>query len=588
MQRKKVFISSVQSEFAAERQMLFDYLTSDALLGKFFEPFIFERMEAKDQPAQMVYFGQVEMCDVYIGLFGKKYGFEDITGVSPTEREYDLATGLHKTRLIYIKNAAKREEKEAILISKIEKDVVRKSFSDTDELKAAVYASLIRYLEEKEIIRLFPFDATFNRNATPEDIDEKKVKNFVARARIKRNFPFDESDDYRTVLSHLDLVENEKVTNAAILLFGKKPQKFMITSSVKCCQFYGNRIEKPIPSYHIYDGDVFELIDQAVSFVMSRIDAKVSDRNKTVLADVEPELPLQAVIEAIVNAVCHRDYTSNASVQVMLFKNRLEIWNPGQLPYGLTVEMLKTKHASRPANPLLARPMYLFGSIEQVGTGTEMIVEKCIEKGLRPPEFEQDSNFNVTLWRNEDNQEEMNISEKVTEKVTERVTENQRMILESITKNPYLSSDELSSIVGISAVKIRQNLSKLKAKNLIERIGPNRGGGYWKVTDIDQKIIKTECKSIQENVPENLPDVPENVPENRLDVPENVPENRLAAIIDLIYNDAEISMLNLSKTLNVTHKTVKRDIQVLKAKGLIERIGPNKGGYWKIKTQKDL
>jgi len=588
MQRKKVFISSVQSEFAAERQMLFDYLTSDALLGKFFEPFIFERMEAKDQPAQMVYFGQVEMCDVYIGLFGKKYGFEDITGVSPTEREYDLATELHKTRLIYIKNAAKREEKEAILISKIEKDVVRKSFSDTDELKAAVYASLIRYLEEKEIIRLFPFDATFNRNATPEDIDEKKVKNFVARARIKRNFPFDESDDYRTVLSHLDLVENEKVTNAAILLFGKKTQKFMITSSVKCCQFYGNRIEKPIPSYHIYDGDVFELIDQAVSFVMSRIDAKVSDRNKTVLADVEPELPLQAVIEAIVNAVCHRDYTSNASVQVMLFKNRLEIWNPGQLPYGLTVEMLKTKHASRPANPLLARPMYLFGSIEQVGTGTEMIVEKCIEKGLRPPEFEQDSNFNVTLWRNEDNQEEMNISEKVTEKVTERVTENQRMILESITKNPYLSSDELSSIVGISAVKIRQNLSKLKAKNLIERIGPNRGGGYWKVTDIDQKIIKTECKSIQENVPENLPDVPENVPENLPDVPENVPENRLAAIIDIIGNDAEISMLNLSKTLNVTHKTVKRDIQVLKAKGLIERIGPNKGGYWKIKTQKDL
>ena len=160
-------------------------------------------------------------------------------------------------------------------------------------------------------------------------------------------------------------------------------------------------LEKPIPSYHIYDGDVFELIDQAVSFVMSRIDAKVGDRDKTILADVEPELPLQAVTEAIVNAVCHRDYTSNASVQVMLFKNRLEIWNPGQLPYGLTVDMLKTKHASRPANPLLARPMYLFGSIEQVGTGTEMIVEKCVEKGLQYPEFEQDENFTVTIWRNE-------------------------------------------------------------------------------------------------------------------------------------------------------------------------------------------
>jgi predicted HTH transcriptional regulator len=268
------------------------------------------------------------------------------------------------------------------LIKKVEKDVVRKLFSDADELKTEVYASLIRYLEEKEIIRLFPFDATFNSTATLEDINEKKVKNFVARARIKRNFPFDESTDYKTVLSHLDLIAGNRITNAAIQLFGKKPQKFMITSSVKCCQFYGNKRERPIPSYHIYDGDVFELIDQAVSFVMSRIDAKVSGRDKSVLADVESELPLLAVTEAIVNAVCHRDYTSNASVQVMLYKNRLEIWNPGQLPYGLTIEMLKTEHPSRPTNPLLARPMYLHGSIEQVGTGTEMIVEKCVEHGL--------------------------------------------------------------------------------------------------------------------------------------------------------------------------------------------------------------
>jgi len=364
MQRKKVFISSVQLEFAAERQLLFEYLTSDALLGKFFEPFIFENVPALNTHPSTVFLNEVKKCDIYLGIFGEHYGFQDSEGISPTEREFDLATQLHKTRLVYIKNVPKRDEKEMVLIKKIEKDVIRKSFSDSDELKTAVYASLIRYLEENEIIRSSPFDATFNRIATFEDIDEKKVKNFVARARIKRNFPFDENVDCKIVLSHLNLIMGERITNAAILLFGKKPQKFMITSSVKCCQFYGNKIEKPIPSYHIYDGDVFELIDQAVSFVMSRIDAKVGDRNKTILADVESEFPLQAVTEAIVNAVCHRDYTSNASVQVMLFKNRLEIWNPGQLPYGLTIEMLKTKHTSRPANPLLARPMYLYGSIE--------------------------------------------------------------------------------------------------------------------------------------------------------------------------------------------------------------------------------
>ena len=117
---------------------------------------------------------------------------------------------------------------------------------------------MIRYLEEEEeIIRIFPFDATFDKRATVDDIDSEKMKKFIRRARVKRNFPFEEDADFCTVLSHLDLIKGERVTNAALLLFGKKPQSFMITSCVKCCQFYGNKITKPIPSYHIYEGDVF-------------------------------------------------------------------------------------------------------------------------------------------------------------------------------------------------------------------------------------------------------------------------------------------------------------------------------------------
>ena len=399
MQRKKVFISSVQTEFRFERQLLFDYLISDVLLGKFFEPFIFEKLPAVSKNSETVYLNEVKECDIYLGIFGSKYGFEDADGISPTEKEYDLAEKFHKIRLIYIKETEKREEKEDLLIKKAEKDIVRKKFSDCDELKTIVYISLIRYLEENEYIRVSPIDATINKNASLEDIDEEKVKKFISKARIKRNFPYDENDNINNVLEHLGLIENNNITNAAILLFGKKPQKYFITSSIKCSQFYGNKIEKPIPSYHIYDGDVFELIDQAVSFVMSRIDATVGDRDKSFQADVTSELPLQAVTEAIVNAVCHRDYTSNASVQVMLFKNRLEIWNPGNLPYGLTIDMLKSHHTSMPSNPLLARPMYLFGSIEQMGTGTEMIINKCIEYGLPVPEFQQSEIFKLIIWR---------------------------------------------------------------------------------------------------------------------------------------------------------------------------------------------
>jgi len=113
----------------------------------------------------------------------------------------------------------------------------------------------------------------------------------------------------------------------------------------------------------------------------------------SVQAPVDFEIPLDAVREAIVNAVAHRDYTSNASIQVMLFKNRLEVWNPGHLPPGITIEQLYQVHESFPTNPLIANPLYLAGYAERLGTGTADIIKKCVAIGLKPPTFSQSNNF---------------------------------------------------------------------------------------------------------------------------------------------------------------------------------------------------
>jgi len=124
--------------------------------------------------------------------------------------------------------------------------------------------------------------------------------------------------------------------------------------------------------------------------VMSHIDARVGERDKSAEVDVNFELPLKSVTESIVNSICHRDYTSNGSVQVMLFPNRLEVWNPGRLPFGITTAQLSLPHTSIPANPVLANPLYLAGYIERLGTGTSDMVDECIALGLKAPEFIQD------------------------------------------------------------------------------------------------------------------------------------------------------------------------------------------------------
>lgn len=398
----KLFISSVQSEFAEERQQLCEYISRDALLGRFFEPYIFENNPASDVTARDAYLRAASQCDIYLAMLGSQYGYEDEQGVSPTEREYDEATSNHNYRIIFIKNCEERHPKEIAFIAKVESSVIRKSFGDYEELRMAVYASLVRYLEEKEYIRLLPFDATLHPTATLDDLDEEKIWWWLARAQEKRNFPMTKKDGAERILKRLDLISDSgRLTHSAILLFGRAPQHFFLTSEVRCVQFYGYRVQKPAPSYQVYRGTVFEMIDQAVAFVMSRIDARIGKRDKKIDIDVDYELPLSAVTEAIVNAVVHRQYESNGSVQVMLFRDRLEIWNPGQLPFGLTTEKLSATHPSLPNNPLLANAVYLAGYIERLGTGTEDIVSDCLAAGLRRPEFIQTEDFRTVIWRKE-------------------------------------------------------------------------------------------------------------------------------------------------------------------------------------------
>lgn len=171
---------------------------------------------------------EVELCDIYLGLYGNSYGFEDEYGVSPTEREYDCAAALHKTRLIYIRsiNEESRHPKESALIQKVERDIVRKTFVDIEGLRTSVYASLIRYLEEKEYIRWRPFDASYDNGAALADLDEVKMRNFIYMARQKRNFPLSVEILPETLLAHLDLIDDKgRLANAALLLFGKKTAK---------------------------------------------------------------------------------------------------------------------------------------------------------------------------------------------------------------------------------------------------------------------------------------------------------------------------------------------------------------------------
>lgn len=401
MNRIRIFLSSVQNEFAKERKRIAEYIRQDALFSMYFEPFLFEELPAQDKSAQTAYLEQAANAEVYLLLMGRYYGYEDAAGISPTEREYDTATAHHAYRIAFIKDVPERDTKEEAFKQKIDNSVIRNTFNSYEELQSGVYASLVEYMITHQILRDGPFDASIHPEASIDDLDKDKIRWFVGLAREKRQFPLQYSEDnIRQILLSLHLItDDNKLKNAALLLFAKDAQKWFTSATIKCAHFYGTKIQKPIASQQIYGGNVFEMVDTAVGFVMSRIDQHVGERTRTAQVDVTPELPAQAVTEAIVNAVVHRDYTSNGSVQVMLFKDRLEVWNPGKLPQGMTIAKLNKEHTSNPVNPVLANPVYLAGYIEQMGTGTTDIIDHCIAYGLRKPEFHQDDDFRAVIWR---------------------------------------------------------------------------------------------------------------------------------------------------------------------------------------------
>jgi hypothetical protein len=477
--RLKIFISSVQTEFKQTRLDLKSFLLGDAVLHRFIsEVFLFEELPAKDRRSDQVYLEEVEHCDIYLGLFGSEYGSEDEDGISPTEHEYNHATKHGKTRLIYVwgSDEKNRHAKIKQLIKKSSSELIRRRIENFNALTSEVYASLVDHLDSIGALRVLPFDTAACVDATLKSLSKKRIDWFLETARRERGFPLKPNTTTQALLTHLNLLEKGKPTNAAILLFGTAPQRFYRAAETKCIHCHGTEYRRPFSSQQIYTGDLFEQADQARDFALSKITRSVGVRSVSNIAPAAYELPPDAIGEAIVNAIAHRDYHSNASVEVRLFTDRLEIWNPGRLPGTLTLEDLRNDHPSVPNNPLIAESLYLTRYIEKAGSGTQRMIELCLEAGLPEPQFEQRSgSFIITLWR-----------DWLTDELLSalKLTYRQKAAVTLVKANKQITSGEYRAHTGVEVRTATRDLNELVKKGVFNRHGDKRGAYYTLRKDI--------------------------------------------------------------------------------------------------------
>ena len=445
MAKFKVFISSVQAEFATERKRVYDFIRQDELLKQYFDPFIFEQTAAQDSNPRQLYLEEAAACQVYLLLVGKQYGNAAEGELSPTEKEYNAAGEGNAYRVALIKDLddQPREAQEERFFRRVQNELTYRVFSNPSVLVSLVKQALYEYLKYKGIIQELSFDEQVRYDAKMEEIDPDKVREFIKKARKKRGFPLAEDTTPLKLLQHLHMLRDGKPTNAAILMFSKDPQYHFPTAVVKCAWFLTNEVMKPIEDYKTFDGDVMDQITQATSWVMSKMSLRFGVRDVTPDTEAEFEIPRSVIFETIVNAVAHRDYNSKGSVQVSVFRNRIVVRNPGTLPVELTKADLMEEHGSYPHNPFLAEALFQAGYIEKYGTGITENIRKMQEAHLLAPDIDLSAEFVTTIWRDD---KERNIATSGQNVATNMASETANMACKGSNMATNMASEAVNMV----------------------------------------------------------------------------------------------------------------------------------------------
>ncbi|MBI4454932.1 MAG: putative DNA binding domain-containing protein [Acidobacteria bacterium] len=308
---------------------------------------------------------------------------------------------------------------------------------------------------------------------TIDCLDQEEILRTVRLGTESGRLPEATGTNPTEILDRLGLRLNEDLFNAALVLFGTNFLPHYPQCQLRMARFKGTEKTEFLDNRQL-NGHAFLLLEEAMLFlrrhlpVAGRIEPGIFERID------EPLFPLAALREALVNALCHRDYSEpGGGVSLAIYDDRLEIWNEGPLPLGLRVEDLKRDHPSRPRNPLIAEVFYRRGLVERWGRGTQKIVELCVKAGHPEPEYvEQSESFGVRFLPS---------GYIAPHRIAHDLTPRQREILQILAGQESAPlrriMEKLSS--PPAAATVRDDLYHLKRLKLVDSKGHGRGAVWF-------------------------------------------------------------------------------------------------------------
>lgn len=327
------------------------------------------------------------------------------------------------------------------------------------------------------------WDGFIEEGATLKDIDTAAINKFRKLAAKKIPLIAGEKS-VPAILQKLNLLERGKLRRAALLLFGKNPKKFYMTAYIKIGKFVS---ATDLISTDDIEGNLFDQVDKAIEIL--RIKYLLSNITyEGIYRKDNMEYPEEALREAIINAVIHRNYMG-AHTQLRIDPASLNLWNEGVLPPGIGIDDLKKWHLSKPRNEFLADVFFKAGMIEAWGRGTIKIVDECKKAGLPEPEFREEfGGFSVFFDKVAEAHEEAQVkAQEAQDKAQVDLLQWQKDILSSCSYNDK-TGRELMEIAGYGSRtgNFKKGLQKLLDDQLLELTIPDKpssGLQKYRLTD---------------------------------------------------------------------------------------------------------
>ncbi len=316
---------------------------------------------------------------------------------------------------------------------------------------------------------VYRWETLSNEHITIAHLDENEIRKTirfgVEKGRLPENIY---TQSIEEMLTRMNLCIGGHITNAAFVLYAKSEHAGFPQCKLKLARFAGNDRSVFTDSRQVW-GNAFTLLNEAMQFCFKHLN--LSGKVKGLHRSEQLSIPYAALREAIVNALCHREYhTLGGSVSIAIYHNRVEVQNIGKLPDMPDIPHKKYAVQSIPFNPLIAQSFYYRELFENWGRGIGLMVNECKKAHVPEPLITSECGMvSVVFYLSDEN-------------LPENLPENEldKMIIAAIAEDNNITYNDLAKICSRTRETICVHIKRLQQQGIITRIGPDKGG-YWHI-----------------------------------------------------------------------------------------------------------